>query len=106
MPDRRRFHRWPCSLKCGFDSTYTGQPGQISDISYGGARVRAFDILPSEGEDIGFRITTEENSESIELTAHVAYVDEDGFFGIQFYLNPIQKSEFLVPLFKSQVEPQ
>jgi hypothetical protein len=104
MPERRRFHRWHCQFTCGYEGNVLSHSGVITDLSYGGARISEVDHLPLEGSDIGIVLYTTPENQKIELQAHVSYVNENGFFGIQFYLTPEEKTEVLVPLFKSYLE--
>ena len=104
MPERRRFHRWTCQFTCRFNPSASEQTGIISDLSYGGARITNVDILPQEGTDIDITIYPDATEEGISLKAHVSYVNPEGFFGVQFYLNPVEKTEILMPVFRTHLD--
>ena len=60
--------------------------------------------MPPEGIDIEMTIYPYEDSEGIDMKAHVSYVNPEGFFGVQFYLSPDEKSDVLVPLFRTHLD--
>jgi hypothetical protein len=103
MPERRRFHRWTCRFSCRYGPLSQEQTGTVSDLSYGGARISEVEVLPQEGIDIDITIFPGEHSKGIELTAHVSYVNPEGFFGVQFYLKPEEKSRLLLPIFRTHL---
>lgn len=102
MPERRRFHRWTCKLRCGYDES--NQAGYITDLSYGGARISGVGNMPQEGTDIEITIYPSIDSKGIEFKAHVSYVNPEGYFGIQFYLTAEEKADVLVPLFQTHLD--
>jgi len=76
----------------------------LSNLSYGGARISEVDVMPMEGVDIDLTIFPGGQGSGIHLKAHVSYVNPDGYFGVQFYLSPEEKSQILLPIFRGHMD--
>lgn len=109
MRDRRRFHRWDCSLNCycwgeGFEFKAT-----LTNLSFNGARVYpSASRPPAEGAEIEVAFLPEKNQipdRKNKIKARVVAIYEEGrCFGIEFYGDWDQKAEILMPVFQKYVQ--
>ncbi|UCF36906.1 MAG: PilZ domain-containing protein [Acidobacteriota bacterium] len=105
MAEKRRYHRWECSLPCEFEDEAGRLTVDAVDISFDGACVAEPTASLEEGSDVVVTFTNDE--ELISLKAHVIYRHEEGgLFGIQFYGDHDRKAEVLLPLFRKYIEPE
>ena len=108
MKDRRRFHRWDCSLDCycwgeGFEFKAV-----LTNLSFNGARIFPDRKSPAEGVEIEVAMLPEENSipdKKNMLKARVVAVYDNGeCFGVEFYGQWDEKVEILMPVFQKYVK--
>jgi PilZ domain len=108
MRDRRKFHRWDCSLGCycwgeGFEFKAI-----LTNLSFNGARVYFNKKLPAEGSEIQVAILPEKTDvpdEETKLKARVvAIYDEGECFGIEFYGKWDERVEILMPVFQRYIK--
>jgi hypothetical protein len=102
--ERRKFYRWPLSIHCVCRSEEGTFTGEISNLSFGGARVVRATTIPPEGTDI--EIVLHRKDYSVSFRCHVYYVEqsEDAAFGIEFYGTLEERTQKLLPLMRSSVE--
>jgi len=108
MRDRRKFHRWDCSLECYcWGEGYEFQ-ASLTNLSFNGARVHSDNKIPVEGAEIKVAILPEDSNipdEGSILKARVVAVYEDGeCFGIEFYGKWDEKVEILMPVFQRYIK--
>lgn len=108
MKDRRKFHRWDCSLRCycwgeGFEFKAV-----LTNLSFNGARVYFDKKLPAEGSEIKLAILPEDSDvpseESILKARVVGVYDEGEGFGVEFYGKWDERVEILMPVFQRYIK--
>lgn len=105
MAEKRKFHRWPCSLKCSCKSETIEFTGTIVGLSFDGACIAEPSAIPPEGSDLIVYVQTPE--ESVSIGAHVVYQTEGmDQIGLQFYGPVEERSQKLLPLFKRYVDSE
>lgn len=80
-------------------------PGEVTNLSFGGARIARCPAEPAAGSDI--EITLHRPDHSVTLRAHVFYVEkQDNFysFGVEFYGSFHERSGKLLPFFREGSE--
>jgi hypothetical protein len=109
MQDRRKFHRWECSLDCYCWGEGYEFKAVLTNLSFNGARVYSKSKSPVEGSEIRVGILPEgdpgiPDKKSI-LNARVVAIYEDGeCFGIEFYGKWDEKVEILMPVFQRYIK--
>ena len=108
MRDRRKFHRWDCSLGCycwgeGFEFK-----ALLTNLSFNGGRVYFNKKLPAEGSEIQVAILPEKSNvpdkETMLKARVVAIYDEGECFGIEFYGKWDERVEILMPVFQRYIK--
>lgn len=101
LRERRRFYRWATGLQCVFEVGGQAHPGQVLNLSFGGARIQTLGQGPPEGADI--ELTIHRPDYGTSLRAHVFYSEpseQGSIFGVEFYGSFHEKSAKLLPLFR------
>ena len=108
MRDRRRFHRWDCSLSCRCVGEGFELNGTLTNLSFNGARVYTGKKPPPEGSEIKVSIIEGNGDETLEgkiLKARVVSLYNNGeCFGIEFYGQWDERVEILMPVFQRYVK--
>ena len=109
MRDRRKFHRWDCSLDCYCWGDSYEFKAVLTNLSFNGARIYSKNRSPAEGSEIKVAILPEgeaevPNKESILKARVVAIYDDDGCFGVEFYGKWDEKVEILMPVFQRYIK--
>lgn len=109
MRDRRKFHRWDCSLDCYCWGEGYEFKAVLTNLSFNGARVYSKHKNPDEGAEIRVAILpegdTEAPGEENILKARVVAIYEDGeCFGVEFYGKWDEKVEILMPVFQRYIK--
>lgn len=101
LHDRRRFYRWKLQAPCLCIDEHGSFTADVSNLSFGGARVENPERMPTEGSELRIIIVHAEGS--ISLTGHVFWVSPAGeppAFGVEFYGSFRERSRNLLPLFR------
>jgi len=101
LHDRRRFYRWKLQAPCLCIDEHGSFTADVSNLSFGGARVENPARIPAEGSELRIIIVHDEGS--ISLTGHVFWVSPPGeppAFGVEFYGSFRERSRNLLPLFR------
>lgn len=96
MEDRRRSLRWGGSLACRLSCGGESLTGQVSDLSFEGARVEVVANLPPKGSEI--LLTLRPERENVTLKAKVIYAERSQL-GVQFCGIRSENLEVLRPFF-------
>jgi len=88
----RRQVRIPCEVKWEFETA----KAEVTDLSFGGARISCAEFVPPVGADIRLKVVYED--EALWFDARVIHQHSD-FFGVQFYGAPLEKSTKLLRLY-------
>jgi len=108
MRDRRRFHRWECSLECYCWLEGSEFKATLTNLSFNGARIFPSIKCPVEGSEIEVAILPEKNSipdRKNILKARVVALYEGGTcFGVEFYGKWDDRVEILMPVFQKYVK--
>lgn len=108
MRDRRRFHRWDCSLECrcwgdGFEFEAT-----LTNLSFNGSRVYPKGESPPEGAEIELVLADNALEDALKgksLKGRVVSIYDNGeCFGIEFYGKWDDRVEILMPVFQKYVK--
>lgn len=109
MKDRRKFHRWECSLDCYCWGEGYEFAAVLTNLSFNGARVHTNKKSPAEGSEIKVAILPEGEAgvpgkENV-LKARIVAIYEGGeCFGIEFYGKWDEKVEILMPVFQRYIK--
>ena len=108
MKDRRKFHRWDCSLSCCCSGEGFKLNGTLTNLSFNGGRVYPEGKSPPEGSEIHVSIITEDIETPLQdkvLKARVVSIyGNDECFGIEFYGKWDERVEILMPVFQKYVK--
>jgi len=101
--DKRRFHRWPCSIPCRCKTEREILDAVLIDISYDGARLDKAHRLPAEGCEV--ELTLHLPDDDLQMRARIVYSRPDfpqprNQFGIQFYGSEEEKQRKLLPIYQ------
>ena len=88
----RRKVRFPCQVKWESETA----EAEVTDLSFGGARISCTEFVPPVGADIRLKVVYE--GETLWFDARVIHQHSD-FFGVKFYGAPVEKSTKLLRLF-------
>ena len=99
--DLRQFHRQKVRLPCQVKWESETAEAEVTDLSFGGARIACTEFIPPVGVDIKCKVVYE--GESLWFDARVIHQHSD-FFGVKFYGAPIEKSTKLLRLYRTYLQ--
>lgn len=94
--ERRQFYRRKVTFPCEVRWETEIAQAEVTDLSFGGARISCAEFVPPVGTDIKFKVVYE--GEALWFDARVMHQHSD-FFGVRFYGAPVEKSIKLLRLF-------
>ncbi|MEJ2076502.1 MAG: PilZ domain-containing protein [Acidobacteriota bacterium] len=103
MEERRRFHRWDCSVPCRFSIAGHTFEGCVVNLSFNGAQVEAQGASPAV--DARFVATLNPGSEDVQIPARVIYSTDEAY-GLLFEASREELVRKLMPFFRSQIDSQ